>query len=152
MTYKLRNYPILGAVIVGVVLVAFTPLPRPKAVPSTRNFQVAARNFAFSPAEFYVNPGDRVTFELSATDVVHGLYIDGYDLEISAEPGKPATLSFVAEHEGVFRLRCSVTCGDMHPFMIGKLQVGPNTLLWRGIGITLLAIIALIFTPRRHAL
>ena len=75
-----------------------------------------------------------------------------FDLEISAEPGKPAKLSFVAENEGIFRLRCSVTCGDMHPFMIGKLRVGPNTLLWRGIGITLLAIFAVIFTPRRHAL
>ena len=152
MRHKLRDYPILGVLIVGALLVAFTPLPKPKVVPSTHNFQVAASNFAFSPAEFYVNPGDQVTIELSATDVVHGLYIDGYDLEISAEPGKPAKLSFVAENEGIFRLRCSVTCGDMHPFMIGKLRVGPNTLLWRGIGITLLAIFAVIFTPRRHAL
>jgi heme/copper-type cytochrome/quinol oxidase subunit 2 len=50
--------------------------------------------------------------------------------------------SFIAEKSGVFRFRCAVACGNLHPFMIGKLQVGPNLLLYRAILLAFLAIIA----------
>ena len=152
MKHKFHNLPIFAVLIPAVLLVAFAPLPTLRVYPIDRNFQVAASSFEFSPAELNVNPGDRVTIELVATDVVHGLYIDGYDLEVSAEPGQTATLTFVADRPGSFRTRCSATCGDMHPFMIGKLNVGPNMLLWRGISLTLIAMLAVIFIPRRHAL
>jgi heme/copper-type cytochrome/quinol oxidase subunit 2 len=152
MKHKFRNIPIIGVLIAAVLLVAFAPIPTPDMIPTERYFQVGASSFEFSPAELNVNPGDHITIELAATDVVHGLYIDGYNLEVSAEPGQPATLTFIADRPGSFRTRCSVTCGDMHPFMIGKLNVGPNMLFWRGIGITLIAMLAVIFIPRRHAL
>jgi len=152
MKHKFHNLPIFALLIPAVLLVVFAPLPTLRVYPIDRNFQVAASSFEFSPAELNVNPGDRVTIELVATDVVHGLYIDGYDLEVSAEPGQIATLTFVADRPGSFRTRCSVTCGNMHPFMIGKLNVGPNMLLWRGISLTLLVMLAVIFIPRRHAL
>lgn len=152
MKRNFRDLRVLGGLFFAALMVAFSPLPMPNVAPTERFFRVDASSFEFSPAELNVNPGDRVTIELAATDVIHGLYIDGYDLKVSAEPGQPATLSFVADHAGSFRTRCSVTCGDMHPFMIGKLHVGPNSLLWRGIGLTLLAVLAVIFTPQRHAL
>jgi len=59
--------------------------------------------------------GDHVTIDLVSTDVVHGLYLDGYDLNVTADPGQTATLSFVADRSGSFRFRCSVTCGALHP-------------------------------------
>ena len=126
------------------LLVAFAPVPLPQPASVERSFQVTASSYAFSPAEIRVNPGDRVTIALTSTDVVHGLYIDDYDLQISADPGQKETLTFVANKAGIFRLRCSVTCGDLHPFMIGKLRVGPNTLLLRGIGLAVLSMIGLI--------
>ena len=109
-----------------------------------RFFHVDAGNFTYSPAVLYANPGDRVTIELASTDVVHGLYVDGYDLNVIADPGQPATLSFIADRPGTFRLRCSVTCGALHPFMTGKIQVGPNLLFWRGIGLALLAFLGVL--------
>jgi len=128
-------------VILGIaaLLVAFAPLPHSISAPSERFFHVEAGNFAYSPAVLHVNPGDKVTIELASTDVVHGLYVDGYDLNVTADPGQTVTLSFVANHAGTFRLRCSVTCGALHPFMAGKLQVGSNLLFWRGIGLAALA-------------
>ena len=72
-----------------------------------------------------------MTIELAATDVVHGIYIDGYGLSLEADPGKTERMIFTADRPGSFRFRCSVTCGSLHPFMIGKLQVGENSLLWR---------------------
>lgn len=130
---------------VAALLVAFAPLPGSSSVPTERLFRVEAGNFAYTPAVLQVNPGDKVTIELVSTDVVHGLYVDGYDISITADPGQPAALTFTAGHSGTFRLRCSVTCGSLHPFMIGKLQVGSNLLLWRGISLTFLALIGVLF-------
>jgi len=94
------------------------------------------------PAVLAVNPGDRVTIELTATDVVHGLSIDGYNLATTADPGQTARLTFVADRQGSFRFRCTVTCGNMHPFMIGKLEVGQNLMFWRAIALSGLALVA----------
>jgi len=90
-----------------------------------------------------------VTIELVSTDVVHGLEIDGYGVGMTADPGQPASLTFVADRSGSFRMRCSVTCGGMHPFMIGKLQVGQNVWLWRGAGLAILAGITGIWKSRQ---
>jgi heme/copper-type cytochrome/quinol oxidase subunit 2 len=132
----------LSVIIIAGLLVAFTPLPIPRDEPTNRIFHVDASSFAFSPAELRVNPGDQVTIELASSDVVHGLYLDGYNLQISADPGQTTELTFIADQAGSFRFRCSVTCGDLHPFMIGKLHVGPNLLLWRGAGLAILAALA----------
>ena len=136
------SWALLG---IAVLMVAFAPLPHITPVPTDRLFHIEAGDFAYSPAVLTVNPGDKVTIELVSTDVVHGLYVDGYDVSVIADPGQPNTLSFIANRTGTFRLRCSVTCGALHPFMIGKLQVGSNLLYWRGIGLALIALFGVIF-------
>jgi heme/copper-type cytochrome/quinol oxidase subunit 2 len=133
------NFKFLFVILFAVLLVAFTPIPFPKNEPTHHVFDIDSRSFAFSPAEIKVNQGDLVTINLTSSDVVHGLYLDGYDLEVSTDPGQTSELTFTADWAGSFRFRCSVTCGDLHPFMIGKLQVGPNQLLWRAAGLAILA-------------
>jgi heme/copper-type cytochrome/quinol oxidase subunit 2 len=130
------------------MVVAFAPLPVSSPSPQARTFRLDARQFAFSPSELFVNPGDTVTLELVSTDVVHGIYIDGYDLSVEADPGQTATLTFIADKPGSFRFRCNVTCGAMHPFMIGKLTVGTNNWLYRSIGFSVLAVLGLLLFPR----
>jgi heme/copper-type cytochrome/quinol oxidase subunit 2 len=131
------------AVFVGLMLVVwFTPFPTAATTPTERTFHINASRFEYSPAVLAVSPGDRVTIELTAMDVVHGLSIDGYNLSTTSDPGQTARLTFVADRQGSFRFRCTVTCGNLHPFMIGKLQVGQNTLLWRGAALLGLALVA----------
>jgi len=125
-----------------MLLAAFAPLPAPDAAPADKLFRIEASQYAFTPAQIKVNPGDRVRIELVSTDVVHGLYIDGYDLSVEADPGQSARLEFTADKAGSYRMRCSITCGAMHPFMIGKIQVGKNNLLWRAIGLAVIAAIS----------
>jgi heme/copper-type cytochrome/quinol oxidase subunit 2 len=131
--------------------VAFAPLPVPSIAPQERTFQIDARQFAYSPSELRVNPGDTVTIQLVSTDVVHGLYVDGYDVSIEADPGQTTTLSFVANKPGSFRFRCNVTCGAMHPFMIGKLNVGSNNWLFRSLGLATIAIVSVIVSVKQKA-
>ena len=92
-----------------------------------------------------------VTIVLVSTDVVHGLYVDGYDVSVQADPGQTATLSFVADRPGAFRMRCNVTCGAMHPFMIGKLNVGVNTWLYRSIALAFIGIISVFTLAHRES-
>jgi len=125
----------------AALVVAFGPAPV-FGPPTDRRFHLEAHSFAYTPSTLTVNAGDRVTLELAAVDYVHGLYLDGYDLNLTAEPGHTERLTFVADKPGSFRFRCSVTCGALHPFMIGKLEVGPNWLLWRAVGLAGLAAFA----------
>jgi heme/copper-type cytochrome/quinol oxidase subunit 2 len=137
--------------IAAALLILFLPLPLPVSNPVDRVILVEASMFQFSPAEITVNAGDRVTIELVATDVVHGFSIDGYDFNLTAEPGQTVSKTFVADHSGSFRFRCSVACGNLHPFMIGKLQVGQNSLFLRAIALGILAVAAGMWTLHSSA-
>ena len=125
----------------------FVPLPVPSPVPQERTFRIEARQFSFSPSELQVNVGDTITLQLVSMDVVHGLYLDGYGISVQADPGQSQTLTFTASKPGSFRLRCSVTCGAMHPFMIGKLTVGENHWLLRSFVLAGLAVIGVLGQP-----
>lgn len=133
------------------LVVAFAPLPAQPVTSQERTFRIDARQFAYSPSEIQVNPGDHVTIQLVSNDVVHGLYVDEYGLSVEADPGQTATLTFVANKPGSFRFRCNVTCGAMHPFMIGKLTVGGNNWLYRSIGLAGLAIVGVFLSAKRKA-
>ncbi len=128
--------------ILAAGLILWFPIPASFAAPTARTLRIDASRFQFSPAVLQINPGDTVTIELASQDVVHGLSIDDYDVHMTADPGQTAKATFIANKAGSFRFRCTVTCGNMHPFMIGKLQVGVNTFFWRAAGMAVLALIA----------
>lgn len=131
------------------LIILTLPLPALSASPADRHIKINASSYQYDPGVIRVNPGDRVTLELSSTDVTHGIAIDGYNLQVTAEPGQSQSLSFIADRQGTYRLRCSVTCGALHPFMIGKLHVGPNTLLLKSIAIAALGLVAVVWMVRK---
>jgi heme/copper-type cytochrome/quinol oxidase subunit 2 len=125
-----RRQWLAGTATLAVMVMALVaPLPIPQPTPQTRPVLINARTFEFTPGVVRVNRGDTVVVKLESADVVHGLYLDGYGVSTQAEPGQPGELSFVADRSGAFHFRCAVPCGNLHPFMIGKLIVEPN-LMW----------------------
>jgi len=146
----MRASSLLFFVMAGLVM-AFAPFPVQPIASQERIFQVDARQYAYSPAELKVNTGDTVTIHLVSNDVVHGLYVDGYDVSVEADPGQTATLTFVANKPGSFRFRCNITCGAMHPFMIGKLTVGTNEWLFRSMGLAIVAVLGVIVLVKQKA-
>src|SRR5512133_4388470 len=140
MPFASLRKPAVIAFLLAAALILLLPAPS-LAAPVDRTIRVQAGEFAFTPGVLRVNPGDRVTIELVATDVSHGLTIDGYPIDLHAEPGHTARITFVAGKAGTFKLRCSIACGNLHPFMTGKLEVGPNLLLLRAGGLALLALV-----------
>ncbi len=127
---------VMAAIIVGILLI---PIPALSA-PQTRYFTIDASQYQFTPDRFEVNEGDHVVITVTASDVVHGFYLDGYGIDSQITPGVSERIEFDATQAGKFRYRCSVSCGPMHPFMIGELIVGPNIPFWRGAAILLVAL------------
>jgi heme/copper-type cytochrome/quinol oxidase subunit 2 len=129
------KFQVAALAVLAAIAVLVVPVPLPLAAPQERRVRIEASQFQFTPSVVSVNPGDKVTIDLTSNDVVHGLYVDDYALNITADPGQTTRLTFVADKVGTFALRCSAPCGPVHPFMVGKLNVGPNWLLWRAIGV-----------------
>ena len=131
------RYVLLFLVLAVAILVV--PLPTTSEA-TTHEFDLDATKFEFAPGRVHVTQGDRVIFNLTASDVVHGFYLDGYGLEQRIEPGITERIEFTADKAGKFRYRCSVNCGTLHPFMIGELVVESNTPFWRAVGLILIAV------------
>jgi cytochrome c oxidase subunit II len=136
--------PVRGVLLIlsvsACIVVLLVPVDVLLAAPeSVREITLNARQFAFDPAIIRVNRGDRVILTVQAADVVHGLYVDGYGVNLRVAPGTSQRVEFVADRAGTFRYRCAVTCGSMHPFMIGELIVTPNDLYWRAVALAMIS-------------
>ena len=129
----LAVFSVLGA------LVLMAPWPVSVRSAGEREVLIRARQYAYAPGVLRVAQGERVTLVLEAEDVTHGLYLDGYGIDLVAVPGRRARESFVAERPGKFRFRCSKVCGSLHPFMLGELIVEPNLPFWRAVSLAILA-------------
>ncbi|MCM2317007.1 MAG: hypothetical protein NDJ92_17810 [Thermoanaerobaculia bacterium] len=135
-----------GACWAGVVLVttiAGLPVAREAtgSAPRSHSILVSAGKYEFDPPVIRVRRGDILKLRFAAVDVVHGFFLEGYDLDVTIPPlsrqvtvrrgGSTevvAEVVLIADRAGKFRYRCSKTCGAMHPFMVGELVVGPNRL------------------------
>lgn len=111
-----------------ILLVALGPASLGATATATRHeVKVATFQYGFTPSVIRVNLGDEVVILLSSRDVSHGFYLDGYRIEEKVDAGQAKEIRFVADRPGTYRFRCAVTCGSLHPFMIGQLVVEPNS-------------------------
>lgn len=148
-----RNITRWTAALLTVVAVAagFCLLPGPDLPDGgVRRFDIKAEQYAYTPSRIVVRRGDQVRLRLASRDVVHGLYMEGQDLNAFIYPGRllfnlgrgttgsdysPAEeMVFQVDRWGKYHYRCSVTCGTLHPFMQGELIVEPNYPFRVGIG------------------
>jgi heme/copper-type cytochrome/quinol oxidase subunit 2 len=165
---RISNYLLLGGLLLAGGLVGFVSAHWRQVVPQERNFTITAHKYAYEPNILRVSRGDQVHIRLLASDVTHGFYLEGYDLDAKARPEDttfwmrhPSSggdyqaveeISFVANRPGKFRYRCSQTCGYMHPFMQGELIVSPNYLFSTSVGLSVgLTAGMLLFFRRRTA-
>ena len=91
--------------------------------PGYKEYNVKLSRFSFLPEVIRVDKGDRVRLNLDSVDVVHGIEIDGYDINIRVPQEKIITIEFIANKAGSIRTRCSIPCGPFHPFMTGNILV-----------------------------
>lgn len=92
-----------------------------------RVITIKAKRFEYNPGQITVQKGEWITLRLESLDVTHGLFLDGYAVNIKASPGKIGKATFLADKTGRFSFRCSETCGEFHPYMIGFMSIEPNS-------------------------
>ncbi|NIP30893.1 MAG: Sec-dependent nitrous-oxide reductase [Candidatus Dadabacteria bacterium] len=84
----------------------------------------------FNPEHIKVKQGDNVRIHLTsveqARDATHGFAIDGYNIQLSLEPGESSTVEFVADKPGVYPFYCTEFCSALHLEMAGYLLVEPK--------------------------
>jgi len=80
-----------------------------------------------NPEHLTVNKGDNVTIYITnlerAVDETHGFGISQLNVHASIEPGKTASVNFLADVEGVFPYYCTEFCSALHLEMMGYLYV-----------------------------
>ncbi|MFQ5837879.1 MAG: cupredoxin domain-containing protein [Thermoplasmata archaeon] len=116
---KVKGRPVLFLLL---FLLVGSYVSMPAAVGETR-VEVVARQFEFLPGRISAVVGEPLTLIFRSEDVTHGVYIDGMDVNLVIEPGSDVVVTIVPTMTGKFKIRCSVTCGPLHPFMVGELVV-----------------------------
>ncbi len=79
--------------------------------------------WSWNPAEIRVPAGSEVTFLAAATDVIHGLHIEGTRVNMMLIPGQISRNTFRFEEPGEHLLICHEYCGAAHHLMSGKVIV-----------------------------
>ena len=83
-----------------------------------------------TPEIIEVTEGDTVKIHLTnlerAQDEVHGFAMYGQNVQLSIEPGKTASTTFVADKAGVYPYYCTEFCSALHLEMQGYLLVQPK--------------------------
>ncbi len=85
-----------------------------------------------TPEIFEVEEGDTVSLHLTnlerAEDEVHGFAMYGQNVQLSIEPGKTASATFLADKQGVYPYYCTEFCSALHLEMQGYMLVRPKGL------------------------
>jgi nitrous-oxide reductase len=84
----------------------------------------------FSPGEVEVQQGDSVIIHITngeqERDMLHGIGIAGYNINVVVDPGETKTIAFRATKPGVWPFYCTNFCSAMHQEMQGYLLVKPR--------------------------
>jgi nitrous-oxide reductase len=83
-----------------------------------------------TPEIIEVTEGDTVSLHFTnlerAEDEVHGFALYGQNVQLSIEPGKTASATFLADKAGVYPYYCTEFCSALHLEMQGYLLVQPK--------------------------
>jgi hypothetical protein len=93
--------------------------------PQVNRIRIRGGEVVGGPADIKVTKGDKVIIVVSA-DASDEIHLHGYDIEKPVAAGKPATLAFVANIEGIFEIESHKAEDEGRDPLLGKLTVEPS--------------------------
>lgn len=96
-----------------------------QVAPGRYEAHVVSKMFSFKPSPLKVPRGATVDFYLTSTDVVHGFYIDGTDVNLMAIPNAVNYAQARFDRPGRYQVICHEFCGLAHQDMVGEIEVTP---------------------------
>lgn len=115
---------------VAAAIVGATALPLSATNPVVRtprrvDVVIDAHMGHFTPRVIRVHRGDTVHVTMRAMDAAHGFKVQGMDnVDVTAYPGMPVEVIFVADWVGGREWFCTFNCGPQHGSMTGMVTVG----------------------------
>ena len=100
-----------------------TATPAPQHTPRRIDVVVNAYFGHFVPTVIQAQYGDTIHVTLKANDSAHGFMVEDHKFDITAYPGMPAQVSFVADWVGGKEWYCTFDCGPQHGTMSGMIVV-----------------------------
>ncbi|MBZ5497271.1 MAG: cupredoxin domain-containing protein [Acidobacteriia bacterium] len=90
----------------------------------TKEVQMTAKKYEFSPSTVEVNVGTRIIFKITALDREHGFEIQNVKNScVQIKKGETVTVEYLAEKAGTVEFKCCVFCGTGHRGMKGKIII-----------------------------
>jgi cytochrome c oxidase subunit II len=83
--------------------------------------RIVARMWAFEPAQIELPAGSEADVYVTSLDVIHGLYIEGTNVNLMAVPGVVTGTRVRFDAPGPHRILCHEYCGAAHHYMAGML-------------------------------
>ena len=96
-----------------------------EVAPGRYEAHVVSKMFSFKPSPLKVPNGSVVDFYLTSQDVVHGFYIDGTDVNLTAIPNAVTYAQARFKRPGKYQVICHEYCGLGHQDMVGEIEVTP---------------------------
>jgi len=102
------------------------PFDQPGVVqlgPGQYEVHMVSQVWSFDPAEIRLPVGAEVTFVVTSSDVVHGLFIPYTHTNVMLLPGQTSRVTARFDQPGHFRFFCHEYCGLGHHTMSGEIVV-----------------------------
>lgn len=122
----MRKFNVIGSCALVALVVATTAMraQAPPAAQETKEVQMTAKKYEFSPNTVEVNAGTKIIFKITALDREHGFEIANVkDSCVKIKKGETATVEYVAEKPGTVEFKCCEFCGFGHGKMKGKIVI-----------------------------
>ncbi len=118
-----RTLAALGVAAAFAAATGATATPRSHYTPKRVDVVIEGHFGHFVPTEIRANYGDTIHVTLKAMDSAHGFQVEGDTFNITAYPGLPAEVTFVADWVGGREWYCTFDCGPQHGTMSGMIVV-----------------------------
>ncbi|MBI2881097.1 MAG: cytochrome c oxidase subunit II [Candidatus Tectomicrobia bacterium] len=102
--------------------------------PGRYEVRMLAGIWFFAPNEIRVPAGSTVEFIATSRDVVHGLLIQGANVNVMLLPGQVSRVTARFERPGEYPFVCHEYCGIAHHTMWGRVIVEPRPATQRPTG------------------
>lgn len=86
---------------------------------TSNNVDIIATNWDFDQDEYVVTAGEEVKLTLTNDEGMHGIVIDGIDVQVDGD----GETTFTATEPGEYSILCSIPCGQGHNDMVSTLIV-----------------------------
>lgn len=94
-----------------------------ETAPGKYELALIAQIWAFTPREIRVPVGSEVEFVATSRDVIHGLHVEGTNVNVMVIPGRITRQRALFKEPGEFQFLCHEYCGAGHHVMFGTIIV-----------------------------